>query len=69
MQILRVCLISTYPDYYGLDTAMLRGSECTVTRSKHSYISVNTVPFYSLCAVLLIATLILICQIPLGTYH
>lgn len=52
-------------------SVLLRCSEglSTVTRSTHSYISVNTVPFYSPCAVLLIATLILICQIPLGTYH
>lgn len=32
-------------------------------------VSVNTVPFYSPRAVLLIATLIVICHIPLGIYH
>lgn len=35
----------------------------------HSYVSVNTVPFYSPCAVLPIVSLILIWPIPLGTYH
>lgn len=35
----------------------------------HSYISINTVPSRSPCAELLIASLILICQIPLGSYH
>lgn len=70
MQILPVCLICTNPDYYRLHTAMLRRSDCTVTlKCTHSYISVNTVPFYSPCALLPIASLILICQIPLGTYH
>lgn len=35
----------------------------------HSYISISTVPSRSPCAELLIASLILICQIPLGSYH
>lgn len=38
-------------------------------RDAHSYISINTVPSRSPCAELLIASLILICQIPLGLYH
>lgn len=38
-------------------------------RDTRSYISINTVPSRSPCAELLIASLILICQIPLGSYH
>lgn len=38
-------------------------------KDAHSYISINTVPSCSPCAELLIASPILICQIPLGSYH